>query len=242
MSCATAISGMAPRTCTTRRRGFRPDRGRRRHFRPCRRLVLPPGQVQRQNPDPGQSRRFRRPCQAQRIHRRGQDVPAERRHPRDRQPLSLFQGGRRADEGAGRRTGGAGEGLQQAGHLQGPVARHLLRQGNASAATRWWWASRRRKKTGAIISPRRRFPTKRATPSSRSRPAPPIPCPASATTRSATASPASPINITWRRCWAPTAARCPLLSPPHRRSCGVAASTRCQRWIAGAWACAASRA
>ena len=52
-------------------------------------------QARRQDPDPRQPRRFRRPRQAQRVPPGRQAAPAERRHAGDRQPAALQPGRRR---------------------------------------------------------------------------------------------------------------------------------------------------
>ena len=53
--------------------------GRRRDQRPGRRTLLPRRPARRPHPDPGQSRRFRRPRQAQRVRSGRQTAPDERR-------------------------------------------------------------------------------------------------------------------------------------------------------------------
>ncbi len=94
------------------RRALRPGRGRRRHQRAFGGALLPRRQAERADPDPRQSRRLRRPRQAQRVPPRRPAAPAERRHAGDRQPAALFRRRRRTAEDPGHRPAGAQQGVR----------------------------------------------------------------------------------------------------------------------------------
>ena len=88
-SCATAgVSGREP----AGRGALRSGRGRRRHQRACGRMVLPPRRgAAGAHPHSRQSRRFRRPRQAQRVHARWPSRHRLWRQPVDR--LARIHGG-----------------------------------------------------------------------------------------------------------------------------------------------------
>ena len=124
---------------------LRSRRGRRRHQRACGGVVLPARRAERAHPDPRQSRRFRRPRQAQRVHARWPPHHRLWRQPVDAIAEDALQRGRQGAAARSRRRRRRGSRPRSsASSIRRSACRAACSsRARRSAAMCWWPATRR---------------------------------------------------------------------------------------------------